>query len=155
MVYLWVTYGCIYNILIFEFLPPLFGWNLQAPSESCKTQSLLASLLFLTSITSTFHIWTCIYLGLQFSLALIFLSSLTQGTSGLVSPCIMDPALCESSRQKDRQPGSMFYYNCNKIIVSSQHPQSHPWHKKLIQCIPIHRIETYICNHILGVLQIW
>ena len=35
---------------------PLFRLNLQMPSERCKTRGPLASLLFLTSITSTFHI---------------------------------------------------------------------------------------------------
>ena len=36
--------------------PPLLRLNLQAPLERCKTQDPLALLLFLTSITSTFHI---------------------------------------------------------------------------------------------------
>ena len=43
----------------------LFGLNLQMPSGRCKNWGPLASLLFLTSITSTFHIWTCTSLGLQ------------------------------------------------------------------------------------------
>ena len=68
---------------------------------------------------------------LQLSKVSNFFSSLPKVTSGLVSPCIIDPAICDSNRQKDRQPGSMFYYNRNKIIVSSQHTQSHPWQKKL------------------------
>ena len=75
-----------------DVMPPLFGLNLQTPSERCKPRGPLASLLFLTSITSTFHIWNYTYLDLQLSLVLIFYF-LPQATSGLMSPCIMVLAL--------------------------------------------------------------
>ena len=44
--------------------------------------------------------------GLAVIIGIYFLSSsLPQATSGLVSPCIMDTALCESNRQKSRKLG--------------------------------------------------
>ena len=44
--------------------------------------------------------------GLAVIIGIDFLSSsLPQATSGLVSPCIMDPALCASNRQKARKLG--------------------------------------------------
>ena len=65
--FVWTNLGN--RLPLCNVLPPLFGLNLLGPSERCKTWGPLASLLFLTSITSTFHIWTGTYWGLQLSLS--------------------------------------------------------------------------------------
>ena len=60
------------RLTLCNIMSSLFGLNLQTPSERCKTQGLFASLLFQRSITSTFHIWTCTYLGLQLFIGMNF-----------------------------------------------------------------------------------
>ena len=115
------------------------SYSLQMPSEICETQGPLASLLFRISITSTFHIWTCTRhlpgLAVSCSLVLIFLFfSLPQATSGLVSPCIMDPILCASNRQKARKLGW-----CRLVLVL--------WSSHLPFCSPCRYIPMHALLH--------